>query len=224
MFKKPLYLILYTLLVIVISSVITTGYIHYFVLNSGGAPAEVAIKAVSDEQVSNSPIKQDNVIVEIFSYGCHYCALNENNVAKLEARMPAGSKLQRVHVANPQNSGLASFAPLFATLTVMGIEPQHRESAYKAVIKDRINLADTAQLNQWLQQEGIDISQYKQVSQSEEVKELMSYMTAVSSHYKINATPTFIVGKKWQAIQDSDFPEFSDKLLSLLQHDKLLEK
>ncbi len=49
-------------------------------------------------------------------------------------------------------------------------------------------------------------------------------MTKVSGHYKIKATPTFIVNKKWMAVQDRDFPEFADHLLSLLQHDKPLEQ
>ncbi|CAI1720516.1 Uncharacterised protein [Serratia entomophila] len=52
---------------------------------------------------------------------------------------------------------------------------------------------------------------------------MLGYMTAVSSYYQINATPSFIVNRKWLATQDRDFPAFSKQLLSLLQHDKPLE-
>ncbi|BFO11652.1 DsbA family protein [Serratia rubidaea] len=218
MFKKPLALIVYTLFIIVISSLITTAYIHYFVLD--GQHEDIpALTSIGDEQIKNSPIKEDNTIVEIFSYGCHYCAINEGNVKNLESQLPSGSKLVRLHIGNPQNSGLSAYAPLFATLSVMGLEEKYRESAYQAIIKERQDLSDPAQLGQWLQDNGIDRTDYRSASQSQDVKDLLAYMTAVSEYYQVNATPSFIVNKKWLAQQDSDFPTFSKKLLSLLKND-----
>lgn len=222
MFKRPLFLVVYTLAIIIISSLITTAYFHYFVLNQGSE--QQSLTAVGDDEVKNSPITAENTIIEIFSYGCHYCAVSEKDIAKLEARMPAGTKLIRLHLSDTQMGGLASFSPLFATLTVMGIEPQHRESAYNAVIKEKIDLTNPKKLDSWLTENGIDPEAYATARQTPQVKELLSYMTAVSSHYKINATPTYIVNKKWLALQDREFPEFADHLLSLLQHDKPLEQ
>ncbi|MNE92297.1 DSBA-like thioredoxin domain protein [compost metagenome] len=106
----------------------------------------------------------------------------------------------------------------------MGIEPQHRESAYNAVIKQQSDLSKPQNLDSWLMENGIDLAAYHAASKTPQVAELLSYMTIVSDHYKINATPTFIVSKKWLALQDRDFPEFADHLLSLLQHDKPLEQ
>ncbi|AJJ09986.1 DSBA-like thioredoxin domain protein [Yersinia rohdei] len=221
MFRSKGFFIGYTLLVILISSLITTAYFHYFVLNQD---EQETLFAVSNSEVENSPIKDDKTIIEIFSYGCHYCAINEENVTQLENRMPEGTRFVRLHISSDKTTGLGRFAPIFATLSVMGIEPQHRQSAYKAVLEDNIDLSDNSQLETWLKTNGIDVAQYQQVSQSAEVKELIAYMTAVTAHYKIDATPTFIVGKKWIALQDRKFPAFSDNLLSLLEHDKALEK
>ncbi|PJG62888.1 thiol:disulfide interchange protein [Yersinia kristensenii] len=221
MFRSKGFFIGYTLLVILISSLITTAYFHYFVLNQD---EQETLFAVSNSEVENSPIKDDKTIIEIFSYGCHYCAINEENVTQLENRMPEGTRFVRLHISSDKTTGLGRFAPIFATLSVMGIEPQHRQSAYKAVLEDNIDLSDNSQLETWLKANGIDVAQYQQVSQSAEVKELIAYMTAVTAHYKIDATPTFIVGKKWIALQDRQFPGFSDHLLSLLEHDKALEK
>jgi thiol:disulfide interchange protein DsbA len=106
----------------------------------------------------------------------------------------------------------------------MGIEPQHRESAYNAIIKDKIDLSNPVNRDKWLTKNGIDLAAYNKASQTPQVAELLDYMTKVSGHYKIRATPTFIVNKKWMAVQDRDFPEFADHLLSLLQHDKPLEQ
>lgn len=220
-FRSKVFFIGYTLLVILISSLITTAYFHYVVLNKD---EQESLISVSSSEIESSPIKDDNSIIEIFSYGCHYCAINEENVTQLENRMPEGTRFIRLHISSDKTTGLGRFAPIFATLSVMGIEPQHRQSAYKAVLEDNINLSDSSQLEAWLKANDIDVAQYQQVSQSAEVKALIAYMTAVTAHYKINATPTFIVGKKWIALQDRSFPTFSDHLLSLLEHDKALEK
>jgi len=226
MFKKPLPLIAWTLFIILISSLITTAYFHVFVLGNNAKSngiEEEAIRFVTAEQIEKSPIKEENSIVEIFSYGCHFCAANENNISELESRLPADSKLIRIHLSNGQNTGLASYAPIFATLSVMGIEQKYRESAYKAVIKSNINLSEQKQLKKWLQQNYIDVKDYEKASQSKETKELLTYMTDISRYYNIKATPIFIVNKKWLAMQDRDFSEFSNQLLSLLNNDKPLE-
>lgn len=223
MFKRPLFIVIYTLAIIIISSLFTTAYFHYFVLNQSQGNEQQALTAVDEAEVKTSPITEDNAIIEVFSYGCHFCAVNEDNVTKLEARMPVGTRFIRLHLNNSQSNGLASFAPLFATLTVMGIEPQLRESAYDAVIKQKIDLSKSENRDKWLTENGIDLAAYTAASQTPQVAELLSYMTKVSDHYKINATPTFIVNKKWLALQDRDFTKFGDHLLSLLQHDQPLE-
>jgi thiol:disulfide interchange protein DsbA len=226
MFKKPLPLIAWTLFIIVISALITTAYFHTFVLGENAGPTgveEEAIRLVTAEQIEKSPIKEVQSIVEIFSYGCHFCAENENNISALESRLPTDSKLIRIHLSNGQNTGLASYAPVFATLSVMGIEQKYRESAYKAVIKNNINLSDQEQLKKWLQQNYIDVQEYENASKSQESKDLLAYMTEISRYYNIKATPVFIVNKKWLAMQDREFSEFSNQLLSLLNNDKPLE-
>ncbi len=220
-FRNKGFFISYTLLVILISSLITTAYFHYFVLNQN---TQETLISVSDSEIANSPIKDDKTIIEFFSYGCHYCAINEENVAQLEKRMPEGSRFIRLHISSDKTAGLVRFAPMFATLSVMGIESQHRQSAYKAVLEDNIDLSDNSQLENWLKANGIDVAQYQQASQSEEAKALLAYMKAVTAHYNIDATPSFVVGKKWIALQDREFPAFSDQLLSLLEHDKALDK
>ena len=222
MFRTPLFITAYTLVVIIISSLITTAYFHYFVLDTGSE--QQSLVALDSYHIKNSPFKEENTIIELFSYGCHYCALNEENIDKLEARMPAGSKLIRLHINNEKMGGLASFSPLFATLTVMGIEPQHRQSAYNAIIKDQIDLSNPKNRDSWLSEQGIDPAEYARISQTPQVKALLDSMTEITRYYNIDATPTFVVNRKWLALQDREFPEFADHLLSLLQHDKPLEQ
>ncbi|MCS3421590.1 thiol:disulfide interchange protein DsbA [Rahnella sp. BIGb0603] len=224
--KRILPILAYTVFVAVISALITTAWFHYFVLNqnSDSPEEQQVLTSLSAGKLSKSPIQDGQDIIEIFSYGCHFCALNEKNIEALEKRMPEGKKLVRLHFSLDNQGGLARFAPVFATLQVMGIEEAHRESAYEAVLKNKIDLGDAEKRTAWLQENKISVDEYNKVSQTPEVKELLDYMTKVTQYYDINATPVFIVNKKWVAIQDREFPAFSDNLLSLLEHDKALEK
>lgn len=220
MYKRYLLFFGYTIFIIFASSFITSAYFHHYVINQ---PAPESLIFVSADKVKNSPIKDDDAIIELFSYACHYCEANEDQVAELEKNLPVGARLVRLHVNGDEKSPMTAFAPLFATLTVMGIEAQHRSAAYQAAIKDNLDLTDERRLRGWLKANGIDEAEYAQARGSAPVQQLLAYMTAVSRHYPIGATPSFIVNKKWLAVQDREFPAFSEQLLSLLQHDKPLE-
>ncbi|MGG6107051.1 DsbA family protein [Pantoea allii] len=221
--KRISYVLAYTVFVAVISAVITTAWFHIFVLNQTSSAEQQVLTSLSTDKLDKSPIADGADIIEIFSYGCHYCEINEKNVDELEKRMPAGKKLVRLHLSLDSQAGLARYAPVFATLEVMGIEEAHRQSAYDAVMKDKIDLSDATQRDAWLEKNKINVAEYHKVSQSADVKARLDYMTRVSQYYDINATPTFIVAKKWMAIQDRDFPAFSDKLLSILETGKAPE-
>ncbi|MDJ0036192.1 DsbA family protein [Pantoea allii] len=221
--KRISYVLAYTVFVAVISAVITTAWFHIFVLNQTSSAEQQVLTSLSTDKLDKSPIADGDDIIEIFSYGCHYCEINEKNVDELEKRMPAGKKLVRLHLSLDSQAGLARYAPVFATLEVMGIEEAHRQSAYDAVMKDKIDLSDATQRDAWLEKNKINVAEYHKVSQSDDVKARLNYMTRVSQYYDINATPTFIVAKKWMAIQDRDFPAFSDKLLSILETGKAPE-
>jgi len=217
------YVLAYTVFVAVISAVITTAWFHTFVLNQNSDAEQQVLTSLSTDKLDKSPIADGDDIIEIFSYGCHYCEINEKNVDELEKRMPPGKKLVRLHLSLDSQAGLARYAPVFATLEVMGIEEAHRQSAYDAVMKDKIDLSDATQRDAWLEKNKINVAEYHKVSQSADVKARLDYMTRVSQYYDINATPTFIVAKKWMSIQDRDFPAFSDKLLSILETGKAPE-
>ncbi|MCH9297432.1 DsbA family protein [Pantoea allii] len=221
--KRISYVLAYTVFVAVISAVITTAWFHIFVLNQTSSAEQQVLTSLSTDKLDKSPIADGDDIIEIFSYGCHYCEINEKNVDELEKRMPPGKKLVRLHLSLDSQAGLARYAPVFATLEVMGIEEAHRQSAYDAVMKDKIDLSDATQRDAWLEKNKINVAEYHKVSQSADVKARLDYMTRVSQYYDINATPTFIVAKKWMAIQDRDFPAFSDKLLSILETGKAPE-
>jgi len=194
---------------------------HLFVFNtfSSDNSQTQAFREVSIEQFKNSPIKEDNSIIEVMSYGCHYCAKNEENLAEFSRTLPPGSVFNTIHIAS-KTSGLATYAPLFATLTEMGIEEKHRDSAYNAVITRNVDLTDEKVLESWLEKNDINVATYKIVRQSDAVKDRLSNMEAITRYYDINATPIFIINKRYIVAQDRDFPEFAQRMQQLLKEDK----
>lgn len=218
---KPITAVGYTFLVALISSLITVLCYHIFVFNTfslnNSNPS--ALRKITDATFASSPIKHKNSIIEVISYGCHYCATNEEDIEKFAATLPADSTFEVIHITAERN-GLAVYAPLFATLEVMGIERQMRDRAFNAVMTRSINLADDEALNAWLKKNNIDAVKYHQVRQSKAVSERLEYMAKITELYDINATPLFIINKKWVVAKDRQFPEFADYMRQLLTQDK----
>lgn len=211
----------YSLFLIVVSSLITVLCYHLFVFNtfSSDDTQTQALREVSREKVINSPIKEARSIIEVMSYGCHYCAANEENIAEFAQSLPQDSTFKIMHIAS-DSSGLAAYASVFATLTEMGIEEKYRDSAYNAIITRNINLADENALENWLTKNSIDPGAYKTARQSEAVKKRLNEMADITQHYDVNATPVFIINKRYIVAQDRDFPEFARRMKQLLNEDK----
>lgn len=218
---KPITIIGYTFLVALISSLITVLCYHIFVFNtfSMDSSKPSALREIASEIVASSPIKKDKSIVEVLSYGCHYCALNEEDIEKFASSLPADVDFEVIHITAERN-GLAVYAPVFATLEVMGLERQLRDGAFNAVMTRGINLADDEALNGWLKKNNIDVARYHQVRQGKAVAERLAYMAKVTELYDINATPLFIVNKKYVVAKDRQFPEFADHMRQLLAQGK----
>ncbi|ADF59943.1 Thiol:disulfide interchange protein DsbA [Enterobacter cloacae subsp. cloacae ATCC 13047] len=168
---------------------------------------------------ANSPIKNDRSIIEVMSYGCHYCAANEENLAEFSRTLPPDSTFTSIHIADEDN-GLAAYAPLFATLEAMGIEKQIRDSAYNAIITRNVDLTDEKKLNGWLVKNNIDVVKFNTFRLSKAVKERLSEMAAITAYYDINATPMFIINKRYVVAQDREFPAFAQRIRELLEEDK----
>ncbi len=81
MYKRPLLFISYTLVIIFASSFLTAFYFKHYVMQP---PVAESLSFIAPEKIEQSPLQDDNTIVEVFSYACHYCEVNESGVAELE--------------------------------------------------------------------------------------------------------------------------------------------
>lgn len=208
--------IIYTLFVALISSLSTVLFYHVFIFNTFSAATShpPSLREIAPDSVISSPIKKENTIIEVMSYGCHFCEKMEADIAEFAKELPSGG-IEVIHIT-ADGKGLAAWAPLFATLQEMGIETRMRNQAYSAVISRNINLADENVLNSWLKENEIDVDEYHRVRSSEAVAQRLEYMASITRHYKINATPIFIINKKFVVAKDRPFAEFSQRMRQLL--------
>lgn len=216
---KPITITLYTIFVIIVSSLMTVLFYHIFVFNtfSNNSAEDASFIEFNTEQVLLSPIKENNSIIEVLSYGCHYCSVIHNNMNQFEKSLPEDVTFKAIHLTMNNGVGLAAYAPIFATLEEMGVESQLRQNLYNAVINDKLDLANKDVLNSWLKQNEIDVERYIQVSQSQSIQERLNNMAQITQYYQITGTPAFIINKRYVVYQDRDFPEFTAYLLELLE-------
>ncbi|WP_312581698.1 DsbA family protein [Atlantibacter hermannii] len=221
-FKTP---VIYATLFIIIFCAIAFAAMKYLSPTASTANKDELkdLIQLSATEAAASPVEDSDSLIEIFAYGCHYCAINENNLSKMAARLPAGKSFRQLHLSLP-GAAFSRTDTLFATLTVMGIEKQYREKIYHAINEEHIDLGTQAVRDMWLQKNNIDVAAFDKASTSAQTQALLNYMAKISAYYKIRGTPTFIINKKWVALQDRSYPAFSDHLLSLVEKDLPLEK
>lgn len=219
---KPITITLYTLFVIIASSLMTVLFYHIFIFNtfSNDENSDSSFIEFNNQKVISSPIKENNSIIEVLSYGCHYCAFNDENINQFVKTLPDDAKFKAIHLSIGSGEGLAAYAPIFATLEEMGIEPNFRTVLYDAVINKKVQLDKKEVLTDWLKQQNIDSDEYFKVSQSQAVKDRLDYMTDITQYYQITGTPAFIINKRYVVYQDRNFPEFTAYMIELLDKSK----
>ncbi|WP_075181473.1 DsbA family protein [Pantoea sp. 1.19] len=207
----------YSLVLIIVSSLATILCYHLFVFNtfSDANSPSATFRELNDAEVKNSPISEDNTIIEVLSLGCHYCAVNADKLQDFARTLPANARFQVIHLTQ-DGRGLSAWAPLFATLEVMGIEERFRDSAWHAIITRSSDLNDPQTLQRWLADHHIDEAAFQQARHSDAVRARLQYMADVTRFYRIDATPMFIINKRYVVAQDSDFAAFAARMRQLL--------
>ena len=81
-------------------------------------------------------------------------------------------------------------------------------------------MTDEKKLNGWLVKNNIDVVKFNTFRLSKAVKERLSEMAAITAYYDINATPMFIINKRYVVAQDREFPAFAQRIRELLEEDK----
>lgn len=175
------------------------------VFSAGWSQAAVEGK---DYRVLDKPVPQlraDKVeVLEFFGYFCVHCYHLDPVLLKHSKSFAADTYLRTEHVVwQPEMLGLARVA---AAVSASGLKYQANPAVFEAVYGQKLNLADSATFKQWARtQQGFDaqklIAAYDASSNAVQARK----MQELTETYRIESTPTVIVGGKYQVEFNGDY-------------------
>lgn len=138
-------------------------------------------------------------VLEFFGYFCIHCKHLEPTFEAHTKKFPTDTYFRGEHVVwSPEHLGLARIA---AAVNATGMRYQANGAIFKAVMDDRINLSNPDTFKEWAEkQTAFDgkklLAAYNGFQNQTEAKN----MAELTTKYQIQATPTIIVGGKYQLL------------------------
>ena len=134
-------------------------------------------------------------VVEFFGYFCPHCQTLDPIILKQARNFAPDTVYRTEHVVwRPEH---VNFARILAAVNQSGIKQQANAQIFNAIIHQRQNLADEPTFRSWAQQQpfGSKLLAAYDDGKSAAAAEKMKQLTEL---YKIEGTPTVIVGCKYQ--------------------------
>jgi len=137
-------------------------------------------------------------VIEFFSYHCIHCFNLEPAIAAWAKKLPKDVQFRREQIVWGQQ--MEPLARLFATLKTTKMMDRLHVPAITAMVQQRVNLADEAELGKFLAaQKGVDVKAFMQVYKSFGMNAQVARASQMTRDYAIQATPTIVVGGKYVA-------------------------
>jgi len=165
-----------------------------------GLSAQAATEGV-DYTVLSRPIPQQQAgkieVLEFFGYFCVHCYHLDPVLLQHSKTFAKDVSLRTEHVVwMPEMLGLAKVA---AAVNLSGLKYQANPVIFKAVYEQKINLADTNVFRSWVdKQTGFDSKKLLQAYNSPAAASAAAKMQQLTETYRIENTPTVIVGGKYK--------------------------
>lgn len=184
----------------------------------------------ADYRVLAKPIPQEQAgkveVLEFFGYFCVHCYHLDPVLLKHSRSFAQDTYLRTEHVVwQPEMLGLARVA---AAVNSSGLKYQANPAVYKAVYEQKIDLGDAAVFKQWAEaQKSFDgkklIAAYQSATNLAQAKR-MQHLTET---YRIENTPTVIVGGKYAVIFNGDYQhgmKTIDELVAKVRNERGMKK
>ncbi len=134
-------------------------------------------------------------VLEFFWYGCPHCATLEPTVAAWAKNAPKDVVFKRVPAIPSDAWG--EMAKVFYTLEAMGVLEQYHQKVFDAVHKDKVNIGNKKQREEWLVKNGIDPAKYNEVEKSFSVATKLTRAKQLTYNYKVDSVPRVFVNGKY---------------------------
>jgi thiol:disulfide interchange protein DsbA len=135
-------------------------------------------------------------VTEFFSYGCSHCSHFEPVLAPWAKRLPKDVSLRRVPVAF--NDSWLPFSNLYYTLEALGELERLHGAVFEAVHEQKINLANTKTLEDWVGKKGVDVARFRETSRSFTVQSRVSRAQQIQNAHAVKGVPSMVVDGRFR--------------------------
>lgn len=139
--------------------------------------------------------KRSIEVLEFFWYGCPHC--NELHPHIDSWRQNAQKDVKFQYVPAIFRANWAPAAKTFYAMEVMGLTKTLHDKIYKAIHRDKIDLANEATLFNWIEKQGIERDKFVNAYNSFSVQNQVAKSTQMMRQYKLTGVPALVVDGKY---------------------------
>lgn len=174
----------------------------------GTLPALAATEGKDYEvlPVEIAPLQKDKIeVTEFFAYWCPHCADLDPIILRHSKTFASDTAFRTEHVVwNEQRD--FTYARLAAAVVQAGVKYQANPVIFHAVVDNRTNLTDEAEMKAWLaQQTAFDGKKVLAAFESFGNQAQAKQMAAWTDQYSIEGTPTVVVGGKYKVLFNTGY-------------------
>ncbi|WP_321529365.1 thiol:disulfide interchange protein DsbA/DsbL [Sedimenticola selenatireducens] len=136
-------------------------------------------------------------VLEFFWYACPHCYNLEPHINKWLEKKPDNVEFVRIP-AMFQRADVVLHAKTFYALTLMGVEDELNAALFDEIHVRKNKLADSAQMEAFLAQKGVDIDAYRKAMKSFAVQTQSRRAEVLASRFDIRGVPAFVVDGKYR--------------------------
>lgn len=152
--------------------------------------------SIGSTQTIANPVAGKPLVIEFFWYGCPHCYHMEPMVKKMISDHKGDFTYKRYPVVFPH---WESGAKLYFTLEEMGLVDKLHDKVFSTIQDKHINIMDDkVARDNFLKQEGVDVTKFDATYNSFAVSTKMNQAKAYSLAYKLDSTPTFVVNNAYE--------------------------
>lgn len=136
-------------------------------------------------------------VVEFFWYACPHCYSMEPHVNKWLEKKPDNVEFVRIP-AMFNRADVVLHAKTFYALTLMGVEDELNAALFDEIHVRKNKLADSARMEDFLAQQGVDIEAYRKAMKSFAVQTQSRRAEVLAGRFDIRGVPAFVVDGKYR--------------------------
>ncbi len=165
------------------------------------APAGPAPKEGTDYALIDTPEQPrgDKVaLVEVFGYGCHFCAALQPDLSKWKKTLPAD--VQFSYLPAPFGGLADPLMRAFYAAQAMGVEEKSHDSIFKAIFDEK-RITKAEDIPGFYSAYGINPKTFASTMQSFAVSAKIAAASDQAMRWGIEGTPTIVVDGKYRVLE-----------------------